>query len=58
MVTRRYSPLGIPTIEDLYDAAEKQERAYREHVQRTIDDQAEADRIDEKKLAEWGIGSF
>lgn len=42
--------IPIPTVEDLYDAAEEQERKYRAEVQRKLD--AEND-----ELAQYGIGS-
>jgi hypothetical protein len=35
-----------------------EEQVYRRSAQKTIDDQAEAERREEQKLAEWGIGSF
>lgn len=58
MPERRYPLKPMLTLEDrdaMYDRADE---LYDQYVQRTIDDQAEAEREQEAKLHEYGIGSF
>jgi hypothetical protein len=52
---RRFDP---STLEGADALRAYEEQVYRRSAQKTIDDQAEAERREEQKLAEWGIGSF